>query len=132
MASMKQVELIEALQEATLKGALAWSVTKKNGRLVASVGGNTVELYTVPSDEADPQYDPDLMDYVVRIVNEAGEPVDFFTDVNLMDEFTDYYKTSEKRPFRILKSVHEAALRQVSGADKVLETIISNLRRKSP
>jgi hypothetical protein len=117
--SDKYSNLIEALLERTVAGVQSWAGTSSDGIYSTRLGKYTVHI-GLKSD-----WNSDQEDVVVTIFGEHGEPIDEFTDVHLQDatprvsEFGTYYQ--------LMSELHRRAGRDASGAERVLDELLSTL-----
>lgn len=105
--------LVEGLYIATENGTLRWSSKDSSNSYVAQIGSNTVEILPVGNDIR------------INIYDALGNEVDSFDD-NYFKEMAPVnipYDTY----FQAMIALHQSARRNATGADKIIDNMISSL-----
>lgn len=117
-AQHKHVTLVQLLYKKTADGRINWKVDDWGDGLFADFGGNTV---TVSSSE-NGNFEP-LITFALR--DHSGEVKDRFNDEDLSRLSRDY------EPFQgwyaMCDAIREMGVRKATGADEVIDAIISHL-----
>ena len=108
--------LITLLDSLTERKKLKWDNGTRHNSFITSVGKQIIEIGHVKHD------DLGLM-IEVFINDEFGETIDKFTDEDLP-------RNGELTAYPLMLNLYRVIARQVSGADEVLDSILSQLQEK--
>lgn len=113
----KHKMLIETLYDKTLVGRVPWRYEQTIDYLAALVGGHHIELEEIKNQNQEPVYKVNL--------RTNGEVVDWFTD-EIFAGLTPI-TSPHMNYFDLMKELREVAFRQATGADKVIDEILTGL-----
>jgi hypothetical protein len=117
MALSKPKRLVNALFRKTQKGEIDWEESLSDNTFQVSFKDHTVQLGIAVSQEGS-------RIIVVSVLNEEGVVVDRFNDEELDHE------DGERGAgpwYRMMQELHNLALRHARGADKALNSILSEI-----
>jgi hypothetical protein len=122
MALNKPMRLVKALFDKTQKGEIDWQEGFGRDTFQVSFKDNTVQISTADGRQGG-------LDYVIQVLNEEGTVVDRFIDEELDND--------EGGPpggswFRMMKELHNMAMRHARGADKALSAILNEIEDDIP
>ncbi|MDW7552608.1 MULTISPECIES: hypothetical protein [Azospirillum] len=119
MSEEKFAELVDLLDVKTADSSLLWYDDGSDSRFFAQLGAFSIRIYRVSLEFGDD------FDIYIEIVDENGDVIDSFSDLSLKDLNTDkinYYRKMNK--------LYVAARRSAKGADKAIDSVISELKKK--
>lgn len=117
MPNLKLAKIIVKLLERTKAGSVPWEETGKQEVFQAAFPGYTIQVFSRENEN-----DPDVLDYVVRIVNEEGNVLEEVADPELSDVM--------EKPLETMKELYAVARRSALGVDEALNRILSSLEEK--
>ncbi|MCK1655132.1 hypothetical protein IVA88_27330 [Bradyrhizobium sp. 149] len=121
MALEKQWEMVRLLVERTEAGDVTWKPTAADDAFQVSFRNYSLLLSKVSeSNSRDP-------DFVISLINEDGVVAESFSDVELYHSCGPFPEGASP-PFKAMENLFELARRQASGADKIIDEILLQLR----
>lgn len=114
-------ELVDLLVVLTGKGAISWKETADDGKFLASVSRKVVSI------EREMSYRGVSPDKIIRVVisDADGKMIEAFDDEDLDGG------TEDHQYYRVLDDLMKEISRKISGADKILDQLLSELRDKN-
>jgi hypothetical protein len=121
MALEKQWEMVRLLVERTEAGAVSWKHSAVDDAFLVSFRNYSLLLRKIASKEgAEP-------DFEISLINEDGAVAESFTDIELFHACGPFSGEGNV-PFKVLGKLFELARRQASGADKIVDEILGELK----
>ncbi len=117
MPYTKLAKIIVKLVERTKAGSVTWEETGNRGVFQAAFPGYTIQVFSRENED-----DPDVLDYIVRIVNEEGNVLEEVADLELREVM--------EHPLSTMKELYGLARRSALGVDEALNRILSSLEQK--
>jgi Icc-related predicted phosphoesterase len=116
MADKKIANLVNQLIEKSREGKVPWEKTISDDMFQATFSqGFSLQIFTRPS--------RDDLDYVITILNESGETVEEFSDVDLSN-----WNFAGVSGYQTLKEIHTIARRTAMGAERAIDAIMADLQ----
>ena len=113
----KWTNLVMLLDSLTESKKLKWDGGSKSSSYLTTVGAEVIEITLVAGSGSD------RADIVIEINDDFGDTIDRFSDEDLMS-------FGDLQPYAFMLNLFRKIERQVSGADKILDTILSQLKAK--
>lgn len=121
MSYRKQKSLTLKLAELTRVGEIDWQQAFDADAFQVSFRDNTIKIKPVRNSEGN-------QDIEIQLVNEGGQTVETFTDVDLTNEDV----VDSTNWFAVMSEIYEMARRTALGAEKVIDEILEDLDKLIP
>lgn len=120
MAIDKHQELVRTLHRMTSSGRIAWKKAATDDEFQASFSRNSIRISTASTERG--------QDYYISLINSIGDVADSFSDVDLDRGQISFDGSPEF--FRLMGELYAMARRSAFGADKILDSILEQLREE--
>jgi hypothetical protein len=119
MTMEKQKILVSRLLERTTNGDLRWRETIHKNAFQVSLKENSVLVRQKPGEI------PDVDDYEFQLINNEGQTVDSFLDLDLAK--TEDVQADKIKWYRLCEELYDLARRTALGSEQVLNQILRDL-----